>query len=628
VSIGLRTNIAAQNTLRWLGQSDRALSNNFDRLSSGLRITRPSDDAAGIAIGSALKSDVRVYSQGIRNVNDGISVLNIAEGALGQLSNIVTRQRELAEQAANGVYSGRQRMALQQEVNALVKEFNRIVRSTSFNGQNIISGRDNNYSVQQGYGSNETTAIALTQALGTAAGSTTSFFSGYSNSNYNSLSAVGDIDGDGNVDIVANKTDALGVVYFYRGNGDGTFLHPVQYALSDNNNINKISLADFNGDGRLDIITAQDSGRLSVLLANSGSATFRAPVSYAIAAGGASPIDIQIRDLNGDGVLDVVTADSISSSVSVLFGNSNGSFSSGRSFAVGAAPTAITIQDFNGDGIMDLAASTSSGFSILIGNSNGSYAARTQFSAGVTPDIIAYDFNGDGIQDLALGSDGNRIKIQLGNGDGTFRVSGSYVGGPDDNRSLVVNDFNGDGVMDLAFVFSGNSAAIMWGNSDGSFRARTFLWGQSTVGISTGDFNNDGIPDIVHNEAWDYLGVTMGVADTSGRRNPFQYDLDMLTAPAARQALITLASYQTRISNELGKVGAYQSRLATSLGNLNTRNLNYQEAASRILDVDIATESAAMVKNKILRDAGTAVLGQANQQPELVLTMLKNLSPG
>lgn len=625
--IGLRTNIAAVNAIRRLELAGRDLSSTFNRLSSGLRIVNPSDDAAGLSIGTSLKSDARVYAQGIRNVNDGVSVLNIAEGALGQLSNIVTRQRELAEQAANGVYSGRQRLALQQEANALVKEYNRIVRSTTFNNQSIISGSGNNYSVQQGYGSNETTAIALTQVLGTAAGSTT-FASGYSNSNYNSLSATGDFDGDGNVDIIANVTDALGTVYVYRGNGDGTFLNPVAYALSDTNTSTYFGLTDVNGDGRLDIIALQDTGRVNILLANSGSATFRAPVSYAIAAGGSNPVDAQLRDVNGDGVLDIVTADTSSSSISVLLGNSNGSFGSARSFAVGAAPTAVAVQDFNGDGVMDIAASTGSGFSILIGNGNGSFRARTQFAAGVSPDIVSYDFNGDGIQDLALGSDGNRIKIRLGNGDGTFSVSGSYAAGISDLESLLVNDFNGDGVMDLAFALGGSfSAGVMLGNTDGSFRSATIISGQSVSGISSGDFNNDGIPDLVLNEEWDYLRVVTGGSDSSGRRNPFQYDLDLLTAPAARQALTTLAAYQTRISSELGRIGAYQSRLATSLNNLATRNLNYQEAASRIFDVDIATESAAMVKTKILRDAGTAVLSQANQQPRIALTLLGDLNP-
>ena len=621
--VSLRANSASQSTLRWLGQSDRALSKNFESLSSGLRINRPSDDAAGLAIASSLTADGRVYAQGIRNVNDGISVLNIAEGALGQLSNIVTRQRELAEQAANGVYSGRQRQALQQEANALVKEYNRIVRSTTFNGQNIISGTGNNYSVQQGYGSNETTAIALSQVLGTAAGSTTSFAGGYSNVIYNSISAVGDVDGDGYADIVANLSDELGTIYFYRGNGDGTFLNPVGYSLSDTNNTTSVALADINGDGKLDIITTQDSGRVSVLLANSGSATFRAPTSFAIAAGGITPTDLQIRDLNGDGVLDLVTADSGSNSISVLLGNSNGSFSSGRSYAIGASTTGIAIQDYNGDGIMDIAASTASGFSILMGNSNGSYLARTQYSAGVSPDIVSYDFNGDGIQDLALGSDGDKIKIRLGNGDGTFKVSGSYYGGLSDLASLLVNDFNGDGTMDLAFAVQGQfSTAILFGNTDGSFGMRALIGGQSIVGISSGDFNGDGIPDLVHNEKWDYLRVTMGVADSTGRRNPFQYDLDLLTAPAARQTLTTLASYQSRISSELGRVGAYQSRLSTSVNNLATRNLNYREAASRILDVDVASESALMVKNKILRDSGTAILAQANSQTRIALTLL------
>ena len=124
-SITINSNLAL-NAQRRLGQSTQSVQQSFTRLSSGLRINKASDDAAGLAISESLNVDARVYTQGIRNLNDGISLTNIAEGAMQELTNITIRQRELATQSANGTLSLQQRQALNQEANALVDEFNRI----------------------------------------------------------------------------------------------------------------------------------------------------------------------------------------------------------------------------------------------------------------------------------------------------------------------------------------------------------------------------------------------------------------------------------------------------------------------------------------------------------------------
>ena len=121
MSITIASNIASLQAQRKLSSATTRLSTVFERLASGSRINKASDDAAGLAIAESLRTDARVYAQAVRNVNDGISTLAIAEGALKQLSGIVVRQKELAEQAANGVYSTKQREALETEANALCK---------------------------------------------------------------------------------------------------------------------------------------------------------------------------------------------------------------------------------------------------------------------------------------------------------------------------------------------------------------------------------------------------------------------------------------------------------------------------------------------------------------------------
>src|SRR5690554_6348198 len=134
------SNIAALNAQRRFASGTEALRQSFERLSSGLRINRPHDDAAGLSIAEDLRVDRRVFLQGIKNLNDGISVLNIADGALAEMSNTTTRIKELAFQASNGTLSAKQRKALDDEAQALAKEFSRIANSTTFNGRDLLKG--------------------------------------------------------------------------------------------------------------------------------------------------------------------------------------------------------------------------------------------------------------------------------------------------------------------------------------------------------------------------------------------------------------------------------------------------------------------------------------------------------
>jgi len=138
VSIRIGSNIAALQAQRQLAQSSNELSSVFERLASGQRINRASDDAAGLAIADRLGADRRLWGQSIANINDGISALAIADGALGQRSGILARLAELAEQSSNGTFSNVQRGSLNTEYQSLLREMSRIGESTSFNGINLF----------------------------------------------------------------------------------------------------------------------------------------------------------------------------------------------------------------------------------------------------------------------------------------------------------------------------------------------------------------------------------------------------------------------------------------------------------------------------------------------------------
>jgi flagellin len=136
--IGYRSNINSLIVQRNLGNAASVTQRARERLASGLRINKASDDAAGLAIAESLKADTRLSTQAVRNVNDAISLLQIADGALETLSSIITRGAELSNQAANGVYSNEQRQPLNDEAQALIDEIDRIVGTTQFNGLKLL----------------------------------------------------------------------------------------------------------------------------------------------------------------------------------------------------------------------------------------------------------------------------------------------------------------------------------------------------------------------------------------------------------------------------------------------------------------------------------------------------------
>ena len=168
MAITINTNLAALNAQRRLSSTTGDLRSSFERLSSGLRIVRARDDAAGLAIADSLRADARIASVAIRNANDGISLIAIADGALDQMSSVLTRMAELAEQAANGTLGTSQRSALGLEFTALASEIERIAQTTTFNNLQLLSG-GSQVSLQIGFDSTANSQIGFTGVDGTLA---------------------------------------------------------------------------------------------------------------------------------------------------------------------------------------------------------------------------------------------------------------------------------------------------------------------------------------------------------------------------------------------------------------------------------------------------------------------------
>jgi flagellin len=140
MAIRIFNNIASTNAQRILGVNNTRLAQSIERISSGIRINRGADDAAGLAISEGLRSDIRALRQATRNANDGVSLINVTEGALNEQSSILIRLRELASQAATGTVGSTERATIQLEFSALRDELTRIAQTTEFNGIGLING--------------------------------------------------------------------------------------------------------------------------------------------------------------------------------------------------------------------------------------------------------------------------------------------------------------------------------------------------------------------------------------------------------------------------------------------------------------------------------------------------------
>ena len=161
MGIRINTNISSLNTQRHLSASSTEFQKSMEKLSSGLRINRAGDDAAGLAISEGLKSDIRALDQAARNAADGISLVQTGEGALDEVSNILLRMKELAEQSLNGTLSNTDRGYLNSEFSALSSEINRISDATEFNGVKLLDGSGGTTNIQVGIGTTNSDSVSI-----------------------------------------------------------------------------------------------------------------------------------------------------------------------------------------------------------------------------------------------------------------------------------------------------------------------------------------------------------------------------------------------------------------------------------------------------------------------------------
>ncbi len=619
-SIKINSNVASLQTQRYLSQTNRGLEKIFERLSSGLRITRASDDAAGLAISSLLSVDAKVYTQGIRNLNDGSSLLAVYEGALGSLSGIVSRLQELASQSANGVLTLKQRQALDAEAQALRAEYGRIRTTTNFNGLSLLESSAFSLSLQGGYGEDNALKIILgsdlpSRHIGTGTFQTIQTLSvPGADTGTAAYAEAADFNNDGNLDVAV--IDNLADTSIFLGNGDGSFRSGVNYA--DSTSMGRGKSADINGDGNIDLVFGSvSSNGFNVRLGN-GDGSFRKGIQY---AGVTDNRHVDVGDINMDGIVDVVSGSFTGSSVSYALGNGDGTFRAQVTIVVAASAVIdVKIVDLDGDGKNDILYEEAvSGSGFLLHN-EGSLTFSNSFlidapNGGV--DFEAHDFNDDGYKDLVLVDQAGGVSTRIANGDGTFRATGFMSGlagvGAGVGNVIAVTDYNQDGVKDLVI----QGASVFLGNSNGTFSALTSTGASPMTRLWSADFNGDGIVDILSTP-----GDELSISISAALETPELAGFTLKTIEGARSAIDAFQSAQEGLSQEFGRVGSLQSRLQSAIPNLRVAQENYLSAASQISDADVAFETLELTRLNILRQAGSAVLAQANLQTEIAIRLL------
>jgi hypothetical protein len=322
--------------------------------------------------------------------------------------------------------------------------------------------------------------------------------------------STGDFNDDGKLDLVIGGGEAYFGVSVLLGKGDGTFGSYVETPIATNG-CGAIAVADLNHDQKSDVVcgSAQyEPGGVSVLVGN-GDGTFGSPVFYPIEVIGNGPNVVAIADFNGDGKPDVVSANYDGNDTSILLGNGDGTFKASKNYPASINPVGVVTGDFNGDGMQDVASvagySVSAQVTVLIGRGDGTFAGHVNQKIPNGPySLVAGDFNDDGKPDMAVvdADSPGSVSLLLNEGAGhPFQVNTDQTM----TRSYwnLAGDFNNDGYLDLVtFDFNSTGSAellsTLLGNGNGTLQPplnltlSSFPAGQSTVA----DFNLDGKLDI------------------------------------------------------------------------------------------------------------------------------------
>ena len=538
-------NIAALNTHRQMGSAQSAQMNSMEKLSSGLRINSAKDDAAGLSISEKMRGQIRGLEQGSRNAQDGISMIQTAEGALSETQDILQRMREVSTQSANGTLTDSDRAAIQDEMNQLTSEMNRIGNTTEFNTQKLLQG--------DGKSNLTATGLDFSTAAVTTAGT-------------NATSQEVKVTVDLNANIAANDTLELDIngktftmTYSNGGNAAGTATPTAGGATIDlgaGTNTNDAAVTAATADQLQKFIDSDDS-----LKGNFKVAT----------------------DTNG-----VITIEALKT------GDYSGS--KGNITFTESGTGTNTYQASDANGVLQVGAVSGTQY----GGTNTDATAAKQ-----TIDLSSLNITD--LVDKGLTINGQQIQFYNAD-EGTFNGNGSAKGidisdvnNADDLVSAIVTQAKIDGAtlsidgvdLDKLVVTStekgaNSSVTATDGGVQKAFKT-SFQIGANTGQALTLEINDmranalnitgkAGEPGFTATN-----GVTNGTDDVKSEAS-----LNLMTKEDASTAIKVLDEAIASVSSERSKMGATQNRLEHTINNLNTSSENLTAAESRIRDVDYA----------------------------------------
>ncbi len=510
----INTNTMSLNAQRNLGTSGANLATSIQRLSSGMRINSAKDDAAGLAISERFTTQIRGANQAARNANDGISLAQTAEGALGEIGNNLQRVRELAVQSRSATNSDSDRQALNAEVQLLKQEIQRVAEQTNFNGTNLLDGTFTNQAFQ--IGANQGQTINISQV----ANANISKLGNWTSASHDA-SVTGGLPDGGAVEAVKSTSAVSGTFTAVDTTGATAF---------------KLSV------GGVDIIDRAAGTAVS-----------------------AADIQTAINDKS-----DALKAAGISVSGTVAGNNIQFSKADGSNFTI-AQTGGQAGSGFGG-----------AGFAAAV--TNGTQAVAASYNK--TSFTIAGTVNG---------AVGQPVTIEL---DGAKNAG--------DRATQMVNAVN------AKTHETGVTAALVEGKVQ-----LTGKEGNFTIGVVAGGDDAAAVKE--------QTGLTAAATNNyaaGGAKTGFA-DLDISSKDGADNAILAMDAALNSINSARADLGAIQNRFTSVVANLNTSSENMSAARSRIRDVDYASETAELTRNQILQQAGTAMLAQANQSSQNVLSLLR-----
>jgi len=582
-------NLPALNTYNKLVLNNKGMASSLEKLSSGLRINKAADDAAGLAISEKMRSQIRGLDQAARNAQDGISLIQTAEGALNETHSILQRMRELAVQAANDTYTAEDRQQIQAEINQLTQEIDRIAATTQFNGKLLLNGDSSALT---------STSDILTQVFMRGALRQVDQFGQKAPGGGNYKIAITSVAG-GESEVL--KTDIMRLKHPVGGIAGlvgeiatgGNKLYDIERFWDASGNFileNPQTLTLTQGNGYKATITIDSSDTINSLVEK---------LNYAIA---------NVDPNNGLQQAKVIVTGG--GTVTGVIANSQGIWARYVN-ASGQAGTPVTAQASGTvtgrAGGLHAVKGTIIIESAIAGNDgriafSGSDALLSALSLQTVRDAKENNFTIKVV-------DAHNPSKQIGT---TVKIAGNnLVGIIHPNVDVRFDSTIGIKVTGATGVGYG-SATIMTGSH---FRFNFDITGFTYVHISDRTL-------VLHVGANQMQDIGVGIANMGAGALGVD-NLLVSDNVRANQAIGKLDIAINRVSTERSKLGAVQNRLDHTINNLTVASENLTAAESRIRDVDMAKEMMNFTKYQILSNAATAMLAQANMMPQMVLQLLR-----